>query len=819
LKHLLSQDLSYALRNYRKRRISTIAILLTLAVGIGLNSILLTVFQALFLAPLPGMRADSRLFWLTVEQASGVRSGASFADYRQIALATGAAIPRIAAFTHAAVSVGGARDAETIGCDFVTSRYFSVLGVRAGAGRLLVGDDDVSPTTGGAPVAVVSARLSRRRFGSETAAIGQIVSIGAAHVTIVGIVADGFAGPVIGVSTDVWMPLSLFGTVDRDVASLLQNSMAGILQLAAIVPDPARRPGIEADATRALQSLDESNPSGAVAGRRVRLFPITRGIQDVNKGTTLPLAIIAVVLSGLVLLVVASNVGGLLMARSLARYREFGIRAALGASRRRLVSQLLTESVFLWMVGGLLGFALAWAVTAVVRAEIDLAPNIVLEPNLSVFGATLVLAFASGMLFGLGPAFSATGADMLNALKDDSGAGSMNRPRLRGAFIIGQLAASLILLAITGQLLRTVDDATKVDPGFEANPNVLAMFFDATAAGIPQAQRTPLYDQIIGRVSHRPGVLVASIANTLPFGARSIAIRTHPIGATTGSIDVRLNSVRPGFFRATGTRLVRGRDFTTADRQGSGLVVIVNETLGRLFWPGRDPIGQRLSFTGDESTSSALTVVGVARDGKYRSLGEGPTPFLYLPSLQQSHEVPGAVLLVRLATPANGEAPALRRELLSLEPRLASTEHHLTLATYMVTQLAPRRRGVMFIAAFGVFALVLTSIGIYGATAQFAASHTRDFGIRLALGAQPLHLKRLVMSEGLRLGGLGVLVGGMGGLILTRGIRVAMLGVSTWNSSTLFLACAVLLGAVALASWLPAHRATRTDPLDAIRHE
>jgi putative ABC transport system permease protein len=431
----------------------------------------------------------------------------------------------------------------------------------------------------------------------------------------------------------------------------------------------------------------------------------------------------------------------------------------------------------------------------------------------------LVLAFGSGVLFGFGPAFSATGADLLNALKDDSGASSMNRPRRRGAFIICQLAASLILLAITGQLLRTVDDATKVDPGFEANPNVLAMFFDATAAGIPQAQRSPLYDQIIARVSQRPGVLVATIANTLPFGARSIAIRAHPSGATTGSIDVRLNSVRPGFFRATGTDLVRGRDFTTADRQGAGLVIIVNETLARLFWSGRDPIGQRLSFTGDESTSSALTVIGVARDGKYRSLTEGTTPFLYLPSLQQSHEVPGAVLLVRLATPANGEASALRRELLSLEPRLASTEHHLSLAAYMGNQLAPRRRGVLFVAGFGVFALLLASIGIYGATAQFAASHTRDFGIRLALGAEPLHLKRLVMSEGLRLGGLGVVAGGVGGLILTRGIRLTMLGISNWDVSTLFGACAVLVGAVAMASWLPARRATRTDPLAAIRAE
>jgi predicted permease len=427
------------------------------------------------------------------------------------------------------------------------------------------------------------------------------------------------------------------------------------------------------------------------------------------------------------------------------------------------------------------------------------------------------LAFGSGMLFGLGPAFSATGADLLCALKDDSGSGSPSRPRVRGAFIVCQLAASLILLAVTGQLLRTVDDATRVDPGFEANPNVLAIFFDATAAGIPQAQRRALYDRIIARVSQRPGVLVASIANTLPLGTRFIAIRAHPSGAATGSIDVRLNSVRPGFFRAAGTPLLRGRDFTTADREGAGLVIIVNETLGRLFWPGRDPIGQRLSFTGDESASSALTVIGVARDGKYRSLSEGPTPFLYLPSLQQNHEVPGAFVLVRLATRADGEASAFRRELLSIEPRLVSTEHHLTLAAYLADQLAPRRRGVLFVAGFGVFALLLASIGIYGATAQFAASHTRDFGIRLALGAEPFHLRRLVMSEGLRLGGLGILVGAAGGLILTRGIRVTMLGISSWNASTLLVACTVLVFAVAVASWLPARRATRTDPLAAIR--
>ena len=798
----------------------TLAVIVTLGVGLGLNSILFTVFQAFFLAPLPGMREDPRLFWFNVEQASGARSAASYAEYLEVAASAPSSIAAVAAFTPARVTLGRASDPEPLGSEFVTPSYFSVFGVRPTVGRLLVAEDDVSPQTGGPAVAVISERLWKRRFGGERDIVGRSATIGALNVMIVGVAADGFAGPVFGVATDVWMPLSLYGSVDPDLRGVLENPAAGILQLAGLARQSASTAVIEASATRAVQSVvARLGADDRLAGRRIRLVPVTGGVQDVNHGLTLPLAVIASILTGLVLIVVATNVGGLLLARSLGRYREFGIRAALGASRGRIVRQLLTETVLLWVIAGLLGFGLALAASAVARATLDVAPNVVLAPNFGVFGATMLLALVCGMVFGLAPGVMASRADLLSVTKDDPASPSGRRSRLRVAFVIGQLAGSLVLLAVTGQMLLSLKNSTNIDPGFEPSNNVLAMYFDAKAAGIPYTQRSALYDEILTRVSRRPGVLVASIANMLPLGSIATSTRVLPSGAPTGAVDIRFNSVRPGYFRAIGTDLLKGRDFDSADRNGAPRVVVVNETLARLFWPGKEPLGQQISYAGNGGASRALTVIGVARDGKYGSLSEPATPFMYLPSLQETRDVSGATLLVRMATRADIQADAIRREVLSLEPRLASTERHETLAAYLANQLEPRRRGALFVVAFGTFALLLACVGVYGATSQFVALRTREFGIRLALGAQASQVRGFVLREGLRIGILGVIVGTVGALVVTRGIGATILGASHWNLSTLLLACVVLLSSISIASWLPAYRATRVDPVAALRHE
>ncbi len=540
---------------------------------------------------------------------------------------------------------------------------------------------------------------------------------------------------------------------------------------------------------------------------------------------------------GLVLLIACANVANLLLARASTRRREIGIRLALGASRGRLIRQLLTESVLLSALGGAVGLLLAvWMVDALrtYTPPANFLP-FTLDFNLDarVLLFTLLLSVLTGLVFGIAPALQASNPDLVHALKDEAivlpGKGARQRFSLRNLLVVAQVALSLVLLIGAGLFLRSLWQAQRIDPGF--NPeNVLVMPLNINLLRYTKPQGQEFYRQVIERIEALPGVQSATLTRAAPLSGASrqssVAVEGQESGDSAanseggGAIaESRRNttlaaSIGLRYFETLQIPLLRGRDFTMQDREGAPGVAVVNETFVKRYLAGQDPIGKRISLNG--AKGPWLEIVGLARDGKYLTLGEAPAPFVYQP-IAQRHES-GITLLVRTKTdPANFLAP-VRREVQAIEKNLPIT--NLRPMTELIgNSLYAARMGAVLLGVFGLLALLLAAVGLYGVMAYSVARRTREIGIRMALGAQRGDVLRLVLYEGMTLVGVGILFGLAGAFALTRLLASFLYGVSTTDPST-FVGIAVFLAAIALvANFIPARRATKVDPMIALRYE
>jgi predicted permease len=500
------------------------------------------------------------------------------------------------------------------------------------------------------------------------------------------------------------------------------------------------------------------------------------------------------------------------------------VRTALGAGRRRLVRQLLTESVLLSVIGGSLGLLLAnWLISLLASADLQLP--IPVDDGLTLDGRVLafttVLAVATGVLFGLAPAIQASKPDVVPVLKNESVPSGTGRRGLRSllgmrqALVVAQVALSLIALVAAGVFLRSLQSARQTDTGFETR-GVLIMTFNLGREGYTPDRGQLFYEQIAERVAGLPGVQHASVAQNPPL-AGGILRSVFPEGADTTTRDrvlVQVNSVSPGYLDTIGVPLVRGRDFTSTDATGAPLVVVVNQTMAARFWPGEDAVGKRFKFFGDEDYT---TVIGVARDAKYNAVAEDPTPYIYQP-IRQNYN-PAATLHVRAAGDAAALAPAIRREVQALDPTL-SIFNVRTLEEQVAESLAPLRMNVILLTSFGVLALLLASIGLYGVANYSVAQRTREIGVRMALGARPASVLGLVLGHGLVLVGLGLTAGLVLAFAMTWVLPQELLPNVSARDPLTFAATSLLLGGVAMiASYIPARRATKIDPLIALRTE
>ncbi|HXG68903.1 MAG TPA: ABC transporter permease [Blastocatellia bacterium] len=811
----LIQDLRFGIRRLLASPGFTFIAILSLALGIGANTAIFSLVNTILLRPLPVAQPEQvvAVNQVDLRNPSGFAnfSYPNYVDFRdRNEVLSGMYAHR---FVPLSLSRGG--NNERVWGYLVSGNYFDVLGVSAFKGRLFSQEDDRAP--GAHPVAVVSYGGWQRRFGSDPDLVGKTILLNGHTFTVIGIAPENFTGTELIFTPEIWVPMMMARQIEPG-SNWLERRGTGVLFAGGRL-----KPGVTAaQAEAALNVLSE---------QLAREYPSTnedKGIQLTPPGLIIPqfrnsvisFAGVLMATVGLVLLIACANLANLLLARASARRKEIAIRLALGAGRLRLIRQLLTESVLLALMGGLVGLLLAlWLVDliAAFRPPIDFPLTIALQVDYRVLGFTLLLSFATGVLFGLAPALQATKPDLVPALKDETGAAGYRRSRLRNSLVVAQVALSLILLIAAGLIVRSLQHVQMIGPGFETE-RAIAMSVDPGLQGYTRERGQEFYRQLIERVEALPGVRSATLASYLPLGlnvnTNGIYIEGQPPTRGAETPEALTSNVGPRYFETMGIPLVAGREFTERDKPDAPLVAVVNETFARRFWPGESAVGKRFSFS--REGGPFMEIVGVAKDGKYFSLGEAPAMFAYI-SLSQVHES-SATLVVRTAADPQSLVAAIRREIQQLDANLPVFDVK-TLDEHMSLSLFPMRIGAAVVGSFGLLALTLAAIGIYGVMAYSVSRRTREIGIRMALGAERRDVLRMIVGQGMKLASVGMGIGLLGALALTRLMSSVLYGVSATDVMTFTIVTLMLTLIVLLACYIPARRATKVDPMIALRYE
>ncbi len=815
-------DLRHALRRLAKNRGFTLAAVLSVGLGIGANTTIFSFLNAVFLRPLP-VRDPGQIVAVFTSDFSGPLYGASsYPDYLDFREKSGA-FADLAAYTVAPMSLSEGDQTDRVFGELVTANYFALAGVEAARGRVFRPEEEAP---GAAPAIVVSDGFWRRRFGADAGLVGRMVTLNGHPFTVVGIAPRGFTGMMRGIAVDLFVPLTMAGAIPS--SDRLDNRGSRWLFLLGRLAPETTLPQARARLAVLAAQLQEAYPRNWTDVRKMRrvvsVLPESGArIMPNVRGAVLGFLGLLMAVVGLVLLMACVNVAGLMLARAAARRRETAVRLSLGASRGRLVRQLLTESVVLSLLAGASGVVVAlWATDLLMafRPPLPVPLELNLRPDLRVLGFTLLLSPTTGVLCGLVPALQTSRADVLPALKDESSAPGPVRSRFspRRLLVVAQMALSLVLLVGAGLFLKSLRQAHRIDPGFDAT-NLLLLSLDPRLNGYDEPRGRQLYDQLLERAKALPSVRSVSLATGVPLslGARRRAITIEGYEPQGGEdMEVHTNTVGPDYFRTLGVRLVRGREFGAADTAGAPGVAVVNEAFARRYWPGQEPVGKKLRQGGRRAEAPALEVVGVVKDGKYVTLGEDPTPFYYVPFRQRYESE--ATLHVRAAGDARPLVTALRREVQLLDPSLAVYDVK-TMTDHLGLSLLPARVAGGALGLFGFVALLLAAIGIYGVMAQAVRQRTRELGVRVALGARPRDLLTMVLSEGLRVAAAGLAIGLVIAFPLARLVTSLLYGTSPADPAVFASIPLLLAGVVVFASYVPARWALEVDPMVALRHD
>lgn len=800
------QDLRYAWRGLRTRPGFSLAIILTLGLAIGANATTFSWIDALILQPLPGVPRASELVMVRFSSPTRNTLSFSYPNYRdvrdaQLPAFTGLAVKDMMAVTMR--TEGGAP--ERVWAEVVSGNLFDVLNVRPTQGRVLTVDDEV----GRLPVVVISDTLWRTRFDAAADVVGRAVNINGAPYTIVGVTPPGFRGAMGGLSMEMWMPLTRHPQLSgRDV---LESRGSGWLTAIARLS-----PGVTTETASAqVRTMAERLVADdkIVDTWTLRIAPLT---EDGAARVLLSVVTIVMAVVALVLLIACANVSGLLLARAVARQQELAVRMALGASRWRLVRQLLVESALLAVLGGVAGLVIAlWASSSINSLLPPLPYPVLIDASVN----SRVLAFCAGvvmlatMLFGLAPAFQGSRAYLQSALSASrSGAGTAGRARLRRVLVVAQVALAMVLLVSAGLFVRTLVNAYDVDPGFSRRDGVLAEF-DLSALNVDETKGIALMDQMLERLEALPSVDVASMSTLIPLSIGGSSDTSPAIDGYTPSegedVVVYYGVVSRGYFEALGVPLVEGRGIEARDRGDSEPVVVINETMARRYWKDRSAIGGRVRAAGEWAT-----VIGIARDGKYGQLSEPSRSVMYLPITQVYRSNPTLLVAV------NGAAPAaidqVRKTIAGVAPELALYDER-TLEEHLRMSVAIPRMAAMLLGIFGGLALALAAIGLYGVIAFSVGQRTQEIGVRMALGADRPMIVRQILRQGLVLAGAGLVVGLLVAGVATPLMESQLVNVAPVDPVTFLATAASLLGVALVAVWIPARRAARLDPVRALR--
>ena len=821
----LIQDLRYTFRVLMKSPAFSLVAIATIALGIGVNSTIFSLVNAILLRPLP-VEAPEELIDIyghtTTSDDHGTTSYPDFLEYEEQAQT----LSGMVAYTNFFANLSIEGSSELVIGEVVSQDYFSVLGVQPAIGRGFTAEEFAAP--GASPVAVLSHPFWSTRFAQDPNVVGRTLRLNGLVYTIVGVAPEGFPGMLPAVSAQMWLPLAMVDEVEP-LGNQRGSGIAGLSRLEArsrrflwmkarLAPDVevgqarAELEGIAARLTAEFPETNELERIKVIATNDVAINP------DFDR-TLQPAGLVLLGAVGLVLLVACANLANMMLARASVRKREIAVRLAIGAGRGRLIRQMMTESMVLALAGGVVAMTLSlWLTRLIARFQPPLPIDVGLDvsPDWRVLAFTLVVAGVTGMVFGLIPALRASRPDLVPALKDsgDGGESSVGGFELRDSLVVLQVAVSLVLLVGGALIVRSLGVAGEVDFGYDIDRTAyLGVAMEMN--GYTNEEAGIFIEASTARLRELPGVEAVGLASRIPLSLNNngfgVFIDGHQESGSDRPYFMDGASVDEEYFNALSLNVIAGRGIEAADRTERRRVAVVTQTMAQRYWPGEDAVGRefRTSWGG-----TPYRIVGIVEDYKVDTPGEAPKPYIHIPL---PRETGFANFLVRTATPADAQVAGLERELRGLDADLVFLDTG-AVSDLAEVRLFPIRAGAWLIGAFGALALILAAVGLYGVIAYSVSRRLREIGIRMALGAKESAVAGLILKRGMTLVGVGALVGAILAALGARALS-SVLFVSSFDIPSFGIAIGVLATVAALANWIPAYRASRVDPMVVLRRE
>jgi predicted permease len=818
------QDIRYALRGLRKNPWFSVVCVLTLALGIGANTAMFTVINAVLLRPVSGVVNPGELVILERLQKNNPDFAFGYPDYLDYR-DQNQSFAGLAARCRTSLTLHHGTTERIVG-EMVSGNYFSVLGVNPALGRV-VGAEDLQ-TDGEAPVAVLNYGVWQRVFGSDPEIVGKNILLNGHSFTVIGVAAKQFAGTTVGSPTDVWLPLTMEPAAMPSMSQgVLRNRNAGWIEIFGRLKRGVglanARSELQTIAGRLAAAYPESNEH-----RSVDVIP-SFGMDPDDRDALQKFFGLLIGSVGILLLISCSNVANLLLSRADSRRREIAVRLALGAGRGQLVRQMLTEGLLLSFLASALGLLLApWAGNLILafRQPLYALHNVDTTPDARVLAFALVVALLTAVLFSLAPALQSSKPDLVVTLKNNT-PGAGRRSRLRSLLVSAQVALSLVLLIVAGVTVRRMQEIVSQNPGF-ATSHILMMSVSPAIEGYSEARGERLYEDLVSRIGQIPGIQSVSLAATVPPEDWSTRVsifyegQVPPLDYVRGhefevGLRVDLNTVAPNYFETMGILILQGRDFTERDKSGAPLVAIVSQQLGQHLWPGQGAVGKRIEWPSWEGAPRPpLEIIGVSADARYRSLLADPPLLLYVPE-SQNYSGRQTLVIHTAADPA-GLVGAVRGAVGSVDQNLPAFAVK-TMTEQMRESLWQPRMAAGILGSFSLLALILAAVGLYAVVSQWMAQRTREIGIRVALGAKPRDVMRLTLGYGAGLAVWGIAAGILFSLMLTHFVSALLFGASRTDVLTIAVIAVFLLLVALAACYVPARRAMSVDPMVALRQE
>jgi predicted permease len=812
----LLQDFKCGLRILTKSPGFSALAIVTLALGIGANTTIFSWINSTLLNPVPGLTKPNEVVSLTLSKPGDNPFPFTYPDIE--AMRDGQqSFTGITAGNFLPISLTDKAKPERLFGMVASANYFDVLGVRPFLGRGFLPAEDEKP--GGAPVAVISYRLWQTHFAANPNIVGQTIELNQHPYSIVGVTPAAFQGSQTGVRTDIWVPIMMQAQFDSRGDLLHDHHYFWLLAFGRLKPGVTLAQAQE-EMTRRMKREVDNFPEEHKGHTAVSVYPLWRNPFGLNffMATLLP---VLMCIAGLVLLLACANVANLMLVRSVARRREIAIRISLGGNRWRLVRQLLVESLILSLAGGAVALLVTLWTQGTLMKFMPVTPDIPLSLNVeadrTVLMATLIISVFTGLIFGILPALRSSGIAPAEVLKEETGslAGGLGKARLTSGLVVAQISLSLLLLICAGLFIRSFQRAQQIDPGF--NPyNVLIASYDLFTAGYTEATGTEFHRQLVSKLETVPGVQSVALSTRVPltFTGGSTAVKPEGyVSPANESMETQVAIISPNYFHTMQIPIAEGRDFTQQDTKNSQRVVVVSQAFANRYWPGQEAIGKRLN---SDLTHEWFTVIGVARDCKEVGLNEKPMPFLYLPVAQLYRA--DMIINARVAGDPLVLSKAVENAVHELNPDVVLFDQTTVESRDQFSSFGQRVAGT-FVGAFGLLALALAAIGIYGVVAYTTRQRTHEIGIRVTLGASKQDVLRMVLGQGLKLTLIGVGAGLALSFILTRFLSGLLLGVTSTDALT-FSTVVCLLCAVALfACFMPGFWAMKVEPMAALRYK